>query len=237
MQELARKYRRWGSPQLHYVLRREGLVVNHKRTERIYREEKLSLRKKKRKKRPTLRVPMIPAIRPNQCWAMDFIEDRLMDGRRIKTFTLLDEYTKESLAVELGTSFNGPQVVNVLERVLAQRGWPEAIRSDNGPEFTGKALYEWIQKHNINHYLIEPGKPVQNPFIESFHDKFRNEFLNEHWFTSLPEARTLAAQWRSDYNYFRPHSSLHGLTPGEFARSFFNDQQKLAPQTPVMTGT
>jgi putative transposase len=191
---------------------------------------------------------MPPATEPNEIWAMDFIEDRLIDGRKLKTYNLLDEYTKESLEQEIDTSMGGQRVVQILERVSAERGYPKAIRSDNGPEFTSRAVFEWTQAHNVTHIFIDPGKPTQNPFIESFHDKFRNEFLNEHWFATIREAREMAKDWRKIYNEFRPHSSLDGLTPCEFARRClikddFKDQnngkrkQLNALQTQLITGT
>jgi putative transposase len=178
---------------------------------------------------------MPPATAANEVWAMDFIEDRLMDGRKLKTYTLIDEYTKESLAIEMDTSLGGQRVVQILERVSALRGYPKSIRSDNGPEFTGKALFGWSDTNKVIHIFIEPGKPTQNPFIESFHDKFRDEFLNEHWFATLKIARTAMAEWRSTYNEFRPHSSLDGLTPCEFARRLllkdsFKDQDNVEMQ-------
>ena len=247
MRDLAQKHTRWGSPQLHDVLKREGLVINHKRTERIYNNEKLSLRTKKRKKRPGLRIAMPPAQRANQQWAMDFIEDRTAGSRRIKIFTLIDEYTKESLAMEADTSISGVRVALILTRVAMQRGFPEVLRSDNGAEFTSRALFDWTQAHKVLPDFIEPGKPTQNPFIESFHSRFRDECLNENWFVSLPQARVIIGQWRSMYNSFRPHSSLNGLTPHEFARRLLlngslsknneSQQHQTAPSTTLMTGT
>jgi len=191
---------------------------------------------------------MPPATAPNEVWAMDFIEDRLMDGRKLKAYTLIDEYTKESLAIEIDTSFGGQRVVQVLELVAQVHGYPKAIRSDNGPEFTGKALFGWTDANKVTHILIDPGKPTQNPFIESFHDKFRDEFLNEHWFATIKQARILIAEWRHTYNEFRPHSTLDGLTPSEFARRLliqgqFKEQNKdelqyqTAQKTQLMTGT
>ena len=161
---------------------------------------------------------MPPAERPNQHWAMDFVSDRLMDGRKLKVFTLIDEYTKEALAVEMDTSFNGERVKQVLDRVSEFRGSPDMIRSDNGPEFTGRVIFEWMQDNNVYHNLIQPGKPVQNSFIESFNGRFRDEFLNEQWFGNLNEAKLLTEEWRNTYNEIRPHGSLDGLTPNEFAR-------------------
>lgn len=244
MRELAAQFTRWGCPLIHRVLRREGLVVNHKRTERIYREEKLSLKVRRRKKRPTLRIEMPKTDRANQHWAMDFIHDQLMNGRRVKALTLIDEYTRESLAIEVDTSLSGRRVVQVLQRVIELRGCPDVIRSDNGPEFTSAALFEWVQEVPVRHFLIEPGKPTQNSFIESFHSRFRDEFLNENGFTTLQEMRELTKKWQTIYNEVRPHSSLDGLTPREFARLQSNDvgcdgegQRRKALKTQLMTGT
>lgn len=237
LKELAHKYRRWGSPMLHMVLRRERLVLNHKRTERIYREERLSLRTKRRKKRTAIRIQMPPATAPNQVWAMDFIFDCLANGRRIKIFSLIDEFSKECLALEVDTSISGVRVAQILEAVAMSRVYPVSIRSDNGPEFTGKALYNWVNDR-INHIFIEPGRPTQNPFVESFHDKLRDELLEEHWFGTLKEARERIADWKSGYNDFRPHSSLNGLTPNAFAQSILKEQipidQKLVTQKALM---
>lgn len=230
LKELAQKYRRWGSPMLHRVLRREGLVLNHKRTERIYREEKLSLRTKRRKKRPSLRIQMPPATEPNQIWAMDFINDRLVSGRKVKTLSLIDECTKECPALESDTSLNGIGVVRILESVAALRGYPKAIRTDNGPEFTSRTLFEWCENNHVDHIFSDPGKPTQNPFVESFHDKFRKELLNEHWFLTLKEFREAVVAWKADYNNFRPHSTLNGLTPTEFAQKMFKEQMAKAVQ-------
>lgn len=226
LKELAHTYRRWGSPKLHTVLRREKLVLNHKRTERIYREERLSLRTKRRKKRPAIRIHMPPATAPNQIWAMDFIFDRLAQGRRIKIFSLIDEFSKECLALEADTSISGVRVAQILESVAVSRGMPVSIRSDNGPEFTGKALYDWV-KDRVSHIFIDPGKPTQNPFVESFHDKLRNELLDEHWFGTIKETRERIGDWKNGYNDFRPHSSLNGLTPNAFAKSFLKEQMQM----------
>lgn len=234
MRELAQQYRRWGSPMLHQVLRREGLVVNHKRTERIYREEGLSLRTKRRKKRPSLRVQMPPATAPNQVWAMDFISDRLADGRKVKILSLIDECTKECLALEADTSLNGVGVTRILDSVVLLRGYPAAIRSDNGPEFTSRALFDWGHDR-VRHLFIDPGKPTQNPFVESFHDKLREEFLNEHFFLTLREVKERIAAWKDSYNGFRPHSTLNGLTPTAFAQKLLKDQTQNATHDGSLT--
>jgi putative transposase len=217
MKELAQRYTRYGSPMLHVMLRKEGLVMNHKRTERIYREEKLSIRRKNRKKRSRgTRLPIAMATRINQNWTMDFVEDRMMDNRRLKTFTLIDEYSKENLALELDRSISGRRVTRILDEVVAKKGKPELIRVDNGSEFTGKAMFEWSERNGVLLCFIEPGKPTQNPFIESFNGRYRDEFLNENWFRTLNEAREAAVIWKKHYNEVRPHSSLNGLSPNEF---------------------
>jgi putative transposase len=218
MWELAERKRRWGSPQLHRVLKREGLVVNHKRTERIYREEKLSLKVRKRKKRVSgLQVELPKAERVNQRWSMDFVSDSLHTGRRFRVLTIVDNYSRECPVLEVDLSIGGARVVRVLERLKESRGLPESITVDNGPEFSGHALDEWAYKNNVKLNFIRPGKPVENAYIESFNGKFRDDCLNENWFTSLQEAKELIELWRVEYNEFRPHSSLQDLTPKEFA--------------------
>jgi putative transposase len=218
MREIAEKKRRWGCPLIHKVLKREGLVRNHKRTERLYREEKLSLRTRKRKKRAChLRVEMPMPERANQRWSMDFVSDRIWRGRRFRVFTIVDDYTRECLALEVDTSIGGARVARVLDRIVAQRGRPEWIRMDNGPEFTGQAMDEWAYRNGVRLDFIDPGKPTQNAFIESFNSILRRECLNDHWFTSLQEARDIIEAWRLEYNRDRPHGSLGDLTPQEFA--------------------
>mgnify|MGYP003736092241 CR=1 FL=1 len=218
LRELAQKRRRWGCPQLHRVLRREGLVVNHKRTERIYREENLSIRTKKRKKTASeLRIQIPDAQKANQQWAMDFMSDALFDGRKIRLLTLIDEYSREALAIEVDTSINGVRVTNVLNRVAARYGLPDMIKVDNGPEFIGKALDAWAYQRGVKLQFSRPGKPVDNRFIESFNGRLRQECLNDNWFMSLAHASQIVEEWRVDYNIFRPHSSLNDMTPQESA--------------------
>lgn len=225
MLELAQKHRRRGCPHLHRILRREKLVVNHKRTERIYREENLSIRRKKRKKTASqLRIQIPDAVRPNQQWAMDFMADALFNGRKIRLFTLIDEYTRECLALEVDTSINGVRVTAILSRVALMRGLPEIIKVDNGPEFIGKALDAWAYQRQIHLQFSRPGKPVDNRFIESFNGRFREECLNDNWFMNLQEARDIVETWRLDYNTARPHGSLNDLTPEEFVKK---EQKKL----------
>lgn len=220
---------RWGSPMLHDVLKAEGLVINHKRTERIYREENLSLRRKTRKKLPAhARVPLPKASAPNQRWSMDFIHDQLSNGRRFRCLTLVDDFTRQCLALHVDTSIGGQTVADVLEGLLKTRGLPKTITTDNGPEFTGKALHLWAQRHGVHLHHIQPGKPTQNAFIESFNGTFRDDCLNQHWFASIAEARLLINHWRKEYNHIRPHSSIGRIPPDSFALNF----QKSPPINP-----
>jgi len=199
------------------ILKREGLVINHKRTERIYREESLSLRLKKRKKKVAMvRVKLPEPEQVNQRWSMDLVSDSLVTGRRFRALTILDDFSRECLAIEVDTSIGGKRVVSVLERLAELRGLPEVITVDNGPEFAGKALDEWAYNRGVKLNFIRPGKPVENAYIESFNGKLRDECLNQNWFISLRDARETIEAWRLDYNEFRPHSSLGDLTPLEY---------------------
>lgn len=216
--ELAGERRRFGYRRLHALVRREGIQVNHKRIYRLYSDAGLSVRRRKKRhgvavERQALELPSAP----NQVWSMDFVSDALANGRRIKVLTIVDDFSKEviDLAVDFGIS--GHYVTRVLDQAARFRGYPKAIRTDQGPEFTGKALDQWGCEHGVQLKLIQAGKPTQNAFIESFNGRFRDECLNDHWFTSLPQARILIAAWRRDYNQHRPHSSLDYLTPAEFA--------------------
>ena len=218
LRELAEQRKRFGAPRLHVLLRREGLVVNHKRTERLYREEGLSLRRRKRPRRAAgVRVILAEAARPNQRWSMDFVQDRLASGRRMRLLTIVDDYSRECPAIEVDTSLPGLRVTQVLDRLAERCGLPELITVDNGPEFAGTVVDAWAYRQGVKLHFIQPGKPVQNAYIESFNGRLRDECLNEHWFTTLDEARGLIEAWRQDYNTVRPHSSLGDLTPAEFA--------------------
>jgi putative transposase len=220
LRELASLRKRFGSPRLHVLLRREGLVVNHKRTERLYREEGLSLRRRKRPRRTAgVRVVVPQAERPNQRWSMDFVHDRLESGRRMRLLTIVDDYSRECPAIEVDTSLPGLRVSQVLDRLSEMRGLPELITVDNGPEFAGIVLDAWAYRKGVQLHCIQPGKPVQNAYIESFNGKLRDECLNEHWFSNLDEAKERIEAWRQDYNTVRPHSALGDLSPEEFVRS------------------
>ena len=214
---LAGQRKRFGSPMLHLILKREHLVVNHKRTERIYKEEGLALKRKRRRKGAAGARMIIPAPeRPNQKWSMDFVTDSTVTGRRFRALTIVDNYSRECPAIEVDTSLGGARVVSVLERLAEIRGLPDVITVDNGPEFAGKALDEWAYRKGVKLNFIRPGKPTENAFAESFNGRLRDECLNTNWFLSIKHAREIIERWRKDYNTFRPHSSLGGLTPAEF---------------------
>jgi putative transposase len=217
--ELARERSRFGYRRLHVLLRRQGLVVNHKRVHRLYRLAGLGLRRQKRKRMPSVaRGALGLPSRPNQCWALDFVSDTLAWGRRIRCLTVVDCFTREAPAIEVDTSLPGARVVRVLEALAEQRGLPSTLRMDNGPELTSRALDQWAYEHGVELQFIEPGKPVQNALIESFNGRFRDECLNQHWFLSLAQARGIVEGWRLDYNRARPHSSLGYRTPEEYAQ-------------------
>ena len=200
------------------MLRREGLQVNHKKVYRLYSEAGLGVRKRRRRKGIMVeRQPLLLPEAPNHTWSMDFVMDALANGRRIKCLTIVDDFTKECLDIPVAAGISGPQVARTLDAIAAFRGYPQAIRTDQGPEFTSKALDQWAYHNGVELKLIQPGKPMQNGYIESFNGKFRDECLNEHWFRDLAHARELISIWRQDYNEQRPHSSLDYQTPAEFA--------------------
>ena len=216
---LAAERRRYGYRRLHVLLQREQFAVNHKRVYRLYREEGLLVRRRKRKRICAVqRVPLAAAERRNQRWSMDFVADSLVSGRRIRLLNVVDDFTRQCLAAEPDTSLPGLRVARELDRLAFERGgFPEAITVDNGPEFAGKVLDAWAYEHHVHLRFIDPGKPVQNAYIESFNGRLRDECLNEHWFGTLAEVRRIVAAWRHDYNSVRPHSALSNLTPDEFA--------------------
>lgn len=218
LRELAAQRRRWGYRKLRVLLLREGMLVNHKRVERIYREEGLSVRKRKRKRAVSAaRMPLVRPTRTNEVWGLDFVSDAMWSGRRLRMLTVVDLYTREALAIEVDTSLSGVRVARVLDRVIAERGQaPAAIVMDNGPELTSRALDQWAYDGGVRLHFIDPGKPVQNCFVESFNGTLRHECLNDHWFTSLYDARQIVETWRQDYNTVRPHQSLGDRTPAAF---------------------
>lgn len=219
--ELAGRKRRYGYRRLHVLLCREGWVINRKRTYRVYHAADLMVRRRKRKRIAGVeRQVKVMAVAPNQSWSMDFVSDGFVGGRRLRCLNIVDDFTKECLAIEVDTSLPGRRVASVLERLAESRGLPQSVTVDNGPEFVSKALDEWAYRNQLKLRFIEPGKPRQNAYIESFNGKFRDECLNEHWFLSMHHARQVIAAWRQEYNDERPHSSLGYLTPNRFADSF-----------------
>jgi putative transposase len=220
MRELAAQRKRFGSPRLHLLLKRDGLVINHKRTERIYKEEGLALRRKRRRKGAAgTRVILPSPTKTNERWSMDFVTDSLVTGRRFRALVIVDDFTRECPAIEVDTSLGGHRVVDVLVRQSEIRGLPEVITMDNGPEFSGKALDEWAYRKGVKLNFIRPGRPIENAFAESFIGRFRDECLNTNWFINLKHARDVIEEWRIDYNELRPHSSLKGSTPKEYAEA------------------
>jgi putative transposase len=218
LRELAEQRKRFGSPRLHILLKREGLVINHKRTERIYREEGLVLRRKRRRKGAAGARVIIPSPRrTNEKWSMDFVTDSFITGRRFRALAIVDDYSRECPAIEVDTSLGGRRIVGVLEKLSELKGLPEVITIDNGPEFAGRALDEWAYRKGVKLNFIRPGKPIENAFAESFIGRLRDECLNTNWFMNLKHARDTIEDWRRDYNEVRPHSSLKGSTPKEYA--------------------
>jgi putative transposase len=199
------------------MIAREGFEVNHKKVRRIYREEKLQVRRRGGRKRALgTRKPMLLPDGPNQRWSLDFVSDALTDGRRFRILAVVDDFSRENLVLVADTSLSGLRVTRELDRVIAERGMPTTIVSDNGTEFTSMAILQWVQKVDIDWHYIAPGKPQQNGFIESFNGKLRDECLNETLFGTLRDARKTLGEWQEDYNWRRPHSALGNLTPMEF---------------------
>ena len=216
--EVAQVRRRFGYRRIHDLLRPEFPGVNHKRVYRLYTEANLTVRKRRKVKRPASeRVPLQLAKSINEVWSMDFVSDSLSNGRRIKCLTVADDFSHESVEIAVDYGISGHYVTRILDRAAVFRGYPLAVRTDNGPEFTSRAFMGWASGHGIQHILIQPGRPMQNGYIESFNGKFRDECLNEQWFDNLAQARSVISSWRQDYNEVRPHSSLGRIPPAKFA--------------------
>ena len=221
LRELAQKRRRWGYRRLMVLLAREGLEMNHKRVERLYREEGLQIRQRRKKKTYKWRGESKPEPSgPNERWSIDFMHDRLVGGKRMRTLNIVDDFTRECLWIEVNPSLTGQHVKRVLDFLVHLKGKPLAIVSDNGPEFSGHVIDQWAYENQIYWHFIQPGKPTQNAFVESFNGKFRDECLADHWFSDIHEARRVIEDWRHDYNQVRPHSALNNQTPSEFAQNF-----------------
>ena len=228
IEEIAAAKRRYGYRRVYLRLRREGWEVNRKRVYRIYRDAGLAVRRRKRKRIGLFeRKPLPKPTAANLSWSMDFVADGLIGGRRLRCLAIVDDCTRECLAIEVDTSITGLRVQGVLERLADTRGLPKSITVDNGPEFDGQVLDKWAYRSSVHLSFIRPGKPNENAYIESFNGKFRDECLNEHWFISLAHARSVIEAWRIEYNTERPHSSLGNLTPEEFARTIGEDEVSL----------
>lgn len=216
LKELGEQYPRYGSPLLHAMLRQEGLVKNHKQTYRLYTEERLQVRTKRRKKLSQPRVPMVIPSRCNERWSVDFMSDQLADGRRIRVLNVVDDFSRECVGQLIDTSISGARMARFLTEL--NRPLPKTLVCDNGPELTCKAMFFWSQEFGVKLHFIQPGKPTQNAFVESFNGRFREGCLNQLWFRTLPHARTVIDEWRRHYNEERPHSSLDYQPPAVFAR-------------------
>ena len=218
LRELASERRRFGYRRLHVLLKREGTVMNHKKLRRLYRDERLQVRRRVGRKRAVgIRVPMTIPQGANQRWSMDFVSDTFIDSRRFRILSVVDDFTRECVALVADTSLSGSRVARELDGAIAGRKRPLMIVSDNGPELTSMAVLKWSQDNLIEWHYIDLGKPQQNAFVESFHGRLRDELLNKTLFTSLAHARAMLAAWKHDYNTSRPHSGLGWLTPSEFA--------------------
>jgi putative transposase len=218
LRALAAERRRFGYLRLAVLLRREGLHYNLKKIYRIYREEGLMVRRRKGRKRALgTRLPLPQADRINQIWSLDFMSDQLFDGRRIRLFGVMDQCSREGLRLTIDTSLPSVRVIRELDQLIAVRGKPICIISDNGTELTSRAVLQWAHDRGVEWHYITPGKPRENGYTESLNGRIRDEFLNEQYFTSLTEAQQLAAAWLHDYNHVRPHSSLNYQTPVQFA--------------------
>ena len=216
---LAHRYKRYGANMIGLKLRQSGWRVNHKRVERLYALSGLQVRRRKRKKVPTCdRQPLLRPLKANEVWSMDFVFDRTADGRVIKCLTVVDDATHEAVTVVPERAIGGEMLTRILDRLGFERGLPRMIRTDNGKEFCGRAMLNWAHQRGVQLRQIQPGKPNQNAYIESFNGRLRDECLNEHWFVSLGHAKTIIETWRQEYNHERPKKSLGGLTPAAYAR-------------------
>jgi putative transposase len=218
LKALAEQYPRYGFPTLHDMLRAEGMVRNHKRTARIYREEGLQVRTKKRKKLTRPLMPLPVPDRVNERWSVDYVSDQLANGRRFRVFNVVDDFSRECVMQIVDFTIGGHRLVRELDQLSDSRPLPERIVLDNGPELTSKAMFFWAKRRGVKLHFIQPGKPTQNAFVESFNGKFRDYCLDLHWFASIEDAREEIANWRVHYNHVRPHRSLGKKPPAVFAQ-------------------
>ena len=226
MKKVAAERRRFGYRRIHIMLQRQGIEMSQKKLRRLYREERLQVRRRGGRKRALgSRRPMILPTSPNERWSLDFVSDAFTDGRRFRVLAVVDDCTRECLGLVADTSLSGARVVRELDAIMAQRGKPHTIVSDNGTEFTSMAVLKWCQESAVEWHYIAPGKPTQNAFVESFNGRFRDECLNETLFASLVDARIEINKWRNDYNHHRPHSALGNIPPAEFTLKQALDEQ------------
>ena len=226
MKKVAAERRRFGYRRIHVMLERQGLYMNQKKLRRLYREEKLQVRKRGGRKRALgTRRPMLLPSRANERWSLDFVSDAFTDGRRFRVLAVVDDFSRECLTLVADTSLSGLRVTRELDNLIRQRGRPNTIVSDNGTELTSMAVLKWCQETGVEWHYIQPGKPMQNGFVESFNGSFRDECLNETLFSSLNQARHQISEWKEDYNTQRPHSSLGNITPVEFAMKMILQKQ------------
>lgn len=219
IRSLAHRHRRYGAGMIYLKLRQEGECVNHKRVDRLYAEEKLQLKRRKRKKVPvTDRQPLIRPEVADEVWSMDFVFDRSSDGRVIKILAIVDDATHDPVCLRPERAISGVMVTRILDGLAITRGLPKVIRTDNGKEFCGRAMLTWAHRHGVTLRRIEPGKPNQNAFVESFNGRFRDECLNEHWFLNIEHAKVIIEAWRREYSEERPKKALGGLTPAAYAK-------------------
>lgn len=219
--EIAQKRIRWGCPRIYELVKRDGFKDNYKRVERLYAQMGLSLRKRPKKKlRGHLRLVLPEPQKPNHIWSMDFVSETLYDQRRFRCFNIVDDFTRENIVIHPDRSIKSEKIVSIFNKLKLTRGLPKMIVCDNGPEFISQNLDIWAYQNKVDLKFIQPGKPVQNAYIESFNGKFRDECLNQHWFFNLDQARVEIENWRKDYNQNRPHSSLRMKTPNEFAKEY-----------------
>ena len=234
LRELAAERRRFGYRRHHVLLRREGETLNRKKTQRLYREEGLSVRRRRGRKRAIgTRAPILVEARPNARWSIDFVHDQLANGRRLRILNILDDVTKECLAAVADTSISGKRVARELTALVARRGKPALIVSDHGTEFTSNAMLTWAEEAKVDWHFIAPGKPMQNGICEAFNGRMRDELLNETLFRDLDHARSALARWVADYNESRPHSALGYATPAAYAASFTATGDRLRTPDPL----
>ncbi|MEF9476060.1 MAG: IS3 family transposase [Candidatus Mariimomonas ferrooxydans] len=226
LKELAGQRIRFGSPRLTVLIRQDLGAINHKRIERIYAEEGLQLPRKRKKRIGYGRaVPLELPQEPNERWSIDFMSDSLCDGRRFRILTIVDDFTRESVDIVVDTSISGERLTRILDQAALMSGMPKILVMDNGPELTSRAMLIWAKTRGVQLHYIQPGKPNQNAYVESFNGKFRDECLNQQWFISLEEARQVIEAWRVDYNTERPHSSLNNQAPSVFKKAYETQKQ------------